>query len=196
MAEETGAHLAISPFRCCGKQWSLPAPPLLETEQIQLPQLFLTFSSPLTSLVALHWTHSRTLISFLKWEAQNWTRIWGVALRGSLIPSAGVWLLLWSCWHSTVVRTTGSYIFFKVKLPSFLSKLTVKLWEHINHACSDKAVFLVTVIVTWPFFSKAAHNTVHKFYGCNCFWQVQTLYGLTKCLLNTLWITAKVSPQY
>lgn len=116
-----------------------------------------TFSAPFTSLVALHWTHSSPPISYLKWEAQNWTQ----DLRHSLtypeyrgLITSLVLLAQHSCNHYC-----DSYIFFKVKLPSFLSKLTVKLWEHTNSACSDKTVFLVTATVTWLSFSKAAHHT-------------------------------------
>ena len=56
-------------------------PSLLQAEQAQLPQPFLT-GQMLQSiiLVALRWTLSSSSSSFLKWGAQNWTQCsrWGL----------------------------------------------------------------------------------------------------------------------
>lgn len=56
----------------------------------------------------------------------------------------------------------------------------------INSVCSDKTNTFNSSIVAWPFVQKAAHHPVHKFLSCDCFWMVQSLFGLTKHLLNML----------
>ena len=53
------------------------------SRSLSLP-LYVRYLNPLIICTVLHWTHSRSSISLLDWEAQNWTQHYFVNLCGLL----------------------------------------------------------------------------------------------------------------